>query len=281
MLKAQLPLIILAIAFLVIGIGLYISQRRKMGQALKERFAINEQMYLMAKQLRDLNQQKSEFLSFASHDLKSPIALIKQFASLIYDGTYQEPVKIRETVGKIKMTADRAVNMVNTFLDLRKIEESKMEYNFETKNIVEFISGVTSDFALLAKQMKNISVSFESASPEVIASIDTNTFRQVVQNFLDNSLKYTESGWIKVQVSGEQKTVIIKVSDSGLGIDKDLLPVLFEQFRRDPGVAKKIQGTGLGLFIAKQIVIAHHGETWAESEGKGKGSQFYIRLLKA
>jgi len=251
-----------------------VEQREYLEKISKELSSANDQ-------LRTLDKQKNEFLSFASHDLKSPIALIKQFATLIYDGTYKEPQKVHETVLKIKNTADRAVNMVNTFLDLRKIEEGHMDYNFEKKNIIEFVSGITSDFALIAKQQKNIDITFSSSSPTLEVSIDTNTFRQVIQNFLDNSLKYTEAGWIKVTIAEEQKTILIKISDSGLGMDKELLPVLFGQFHRDPGAAKKIQGTGLGLYISKQIVIAHHGETWAESEGKGKGSQFYIRLPKA
>lgn len=251
-----------------------IEQRERLEKLTKELESANDQ-------LRILDKQKNEFLSFASHDLKSPIALIKQFATLIYDGTYKEPAKVHETVLKIKNTADRAVNMVNTFLDLRKIEEGRMEYNFEKKNIVEFVGGITSDFTLLAKQQKNIDVSFASSRPSIETTIDTNTLRQVIQNFLDNSLKYTESGWIKVEVIDEQKTLLLKFSDSGLGMDKELLPILFEQFHRDPGVAKKIQGTGLGLYISKQIILAHHGDTWAESDGKGKGSQFYIRLPKA
>lgn len=251
-----------------------IEQREYLEKISKELAGANDQ-------LRVLDKQKNEFLSFASHDLKSPIALIKQFATLIYDGTYKEPQKVHETVLKIKNTADRAVNMVNTFLDLRKIEEGRMEYNFEKKNLVEFVGGITADFTLLAKQQKNIDITFDSSASAIEVSFDTNTLRQVIQNFLDNSLKYTEAGWIKVEIISEQKTVLIKISDSGLGMDKELLPILFGQFHRDPGVAKKIQGTGLGLYIAKQIVLAHHGDTWAESDGKGKGSQFYIRLPKA
>ncbi len=275
---------------LMTGIRKEVKQREQLEKISTELRAANEQ-------LKKLDQQKNEFLSFASHDLKSPIALIKQFASLIYDGTYKDPNKVSETILKIKNTADRAVNMVNTFLDLRRIEEGRMEYNFEQKNIIDFVKGITEDFTPLAKQQKNIAVSFSATSPDIQARFDTNTLRQVLQNYLDNALKYTgnadERGlgrgqtptntqnWIKVNVRAEDKTVLIAISDSGLGMDKELLSVLFEQFRRDPSVAKKIQGTGLGLFIAKQIVRAHHGDTWAESDGKGKGSTFYIRLPKA
>jgi len=250
-----------------------VEQRERLEVLTRELAAANDK-------LKDLDKLKSQFLSFASHDLKSPIALIKQFATLIYDGTYADTAKIKETAFKIKMTADRAVTLVENFLDIRKIEEGKMEYVFEEKNIVEFVKGITSDFELLAKQ-KGLTVSFQTTSPDIKVKIDTSKMRQVIQNFLDNSLKYIEAGWIKVSLIEEQSTVTVAISDSGIGMDKEILPTLFEQFRRDPSVAKKIQGTGLGLYISKEIVQAHGGEVWAESEGRGKGSTFSIRLKKA
>jgi signal transduction histidine kinase len=270
--------ITLALAFgfgylLVKSVKREVEQRERLEVLTKELATANDK-------LKDLDKLKSQFLSFASHDLKSPIALIKQFATLIYDGTYAEAAKVKETAFKIKMTADRAVTLVENFLDIRKIEEGKMEYVFEEKNIVEFVKGITSDFELLAKQ-KGLSVSFQTSSPEIKVKIDTSKMRQVIQNFLDNSLKYIEAGWIKVTITEEQSTVTIAISDSGIGMDKEILPTLFEQFRRDPSVAKKIQGTGLGLYISKEIVQAHGGEVWAESEGRGKGSTFSVRLKKA
>ncbi len=260
-------------AFLIKSVRREVEQREKLEILTKQLKSANEQ-------LKVLDEQKSQFLSFASHDLKSPLNIIKQFASLIADGTYKEPEKIQETIQKIKTTADRATGLVDDFLDIRKIEEGKMDYNFEIKDIVSFVKGCTEDYAPLAKGQKNIDITFETKVAKADVKMDTTRFRQVVQNLLSNSLKYTEKGWIKVLLTEEQKSVLITVKDSGIGMDKELLPVLFEQFRRDPGVAKKIQGTGLGLYISKQIVRAHGGEVWAESEGKGFGSTFYVRLPK-
>lgn len=262
-----------------IGITLIKSVRREVEQREKLEI-LTKQLAAANERLKELDKQKDQFLSFASHDLKSPINIIKQFASLIADGTYKEPAKIKETVDKIKVTADRAVGLVDDFLDIRKIEEGKMDYNFEAKDIVSFVKGVTEDYALVAKAQKNIAVSFETKIASANVKMDTTRFRQVIQNLLSNSLKYTESGWIKVKITEEQKSILISVQDSGIGMDAPLLPVLFEQFRRDPGVAKKIQGTGLGLYISKQIVLGHGGEIWASSEGKGHGSTFFVRMKK-
>lgn len=268
-------LLVLAIGVVLIrSVRREVEQRERLEVLTKELSAANEK-------LKELDVQKSQFLSFASHDLKSPINIIKQFATLIADGTYKEPAKVAETIQKIKDTADRATHLVDDFLDIRKIEEGHMDYTFEAKDIVPFVKGITEDYAPLAKAQKNIAVSFESVVASANVKMDTTRLRQVVQNLLSNSVKYTEAGWIKVSLVEEQKSILISVKDSGLGMDKQLLPILFEQFRRDPSVAKKIQGTGLGLYISKQIVIAHGGEVWAESEGKGFGSTFFVRLPKA
>jgi len=101
-----------------------------------------------------------------------------------------------------------------------------------------------------------------------------------MQNLIDNSLKYTEQGWVKISLkeSGDKAQFI--VSDSGIGISPEILPTLFEQFQRGSKEARKIKGTGLGLYIAKQFVVAHEGDINVESEGEGKGSKFTVTLPK-
>ena len=250
-------------------------------------------------QLEKLNQQQREFLGFAAHDLKNPIALIKQMATLIYDKTYTDTKQIEETTGKIKTTADRAVRLIESFLDLRSLESGQLKYEFEEKNIVEFVKNVAGDFKPLVEQ-KGLKFSFESQAKDIRIKIDTVKIRQVIQNLLDNALKYTNQGYVKVSVKEESATngkqllphsnilenvgmnsVLITVEDSGLGMKKEILPTLFEQFRRDPGVERKIAGTGLGLYISKQFVLGHNGEIWAESDGEGRGSKFFVKLRKS
>ncbi len=111
-----------------------------------------------------------------------------------------------------------------------------------------------------------------------LVKADEEKLRQVIQNLIDNALKYTEKGWIRVSMETAADQVLVSVSDSGRGISKELLPRLFEQWTRDSKAAKEIQGTGLGLYIAKEIMKAHSGEIWAESPGEGNGSTFNIRL---
>ncbi|MEK7077118.1 MAG: ATP-binding protein, partial [Patescibacteria group bacterium] len=110
---------------------------------------------------------------------------------------------------------------------------------------------------------------------------------QVVQNLVDNAIKYTPTGFVKVELkedpstgSGQAGWLSLSVADSGLGINPELLPHLFEEFIREERIKKQVRGTGLGLFIARKIVEAHGGTISVESKGEGKGSTFYVRLRK-
>ncbi len=249
-----------------------VEQREKLEVLTKNLEAANER-------LKQLDKLKSEFLSFASHQVKSPMAIVKGYATLIADGTLgSASEEIKQTAKKIKDSADRLISLVNNLLNLRKIEEGKMEYNFETINIVELVENITKEFESLAKN-KGLELTFDSSQKEIKGKIDSQKFSQVIQNFIDNAIKYTEKGWVKVSVGlNNENEILITVADSGRGISKELLPKLFEQFTRDASVKKEIQGTGLGLYIAKQIVLAHCGEILAESKGEGKGSKFVVRI---
>lgn len=228
--------------------------------------------------LKELDKIKSEFLSFASHQVKTPMSVVKGYATLIFDGTYGEVSdKIKETALKIKESADKMIALVNNLLDLRKIEEGKMEFKFEKIDLVKIVDDTVEELKQLA-QSKNLDLSFETSLKTFDYGADSQKLRQVFQNLIDNSIKYTETGWIKVKLIVSSEFVEISVSDSGRGISKELLPQLFEQFIRDAKEIKKIEGTGLGLYIAKQIITAHHGQIWVESPGIGQGSLFHVKL---
>ena len=251
-----------------------VEQREKLQELTEKLSATNIK-------LKELDELKSQFLSFASHQVKSPMAVVKGFAQIIRDGSYGEvPEKVKETAEKIYASADKLIDLVNNLLDMRKVEEGKMNYNFEEVDLIKLTKEIVEEFRLLA-QKKQLDLSIEVKLDTAKAKVDLQKFKQVILNFIDNSIKYTPSGWVKIGVSNDSArpgNILIAVSDSGLGISKELLPKLFQQFSRDKEVGKKILGTGLGLFIAKQIVKDHGGEIWAESEGEGKGSQFYISI---
>ncbi len=260
-----------------------VEQREKLEVLTKELQAANEK-------LKDLDRIKSEFLSFASHQVKAPMAVVKGYAGLIADGSYgPPPEKIKEVSIKIKDSADRLIALVNNLLDLRKIEEGRVEYAFEEVDLKPMVESVADEFQQLAKK-KNLELNFVSSLGSAKVKADAQKFRQVIQNFVDNAVKYTEKGIVRVELKSEerkvksekgegmQKLAVVEVKDSGMGMSQELIHSLFTQFTRDASVKKTIQGTGLGLYIAKQIVTAHGGDVWAESKGPGEGSSFFVSI---
>ena len=227
--------------------------------------------------LEELNRLKSEFLSFASHQVKAPMAVVKGYAELIFEGIENVPEQAKDFAKKIKESVDNLLVLIEEFMDYRRIEEGKIEFNFEKLDIISLIREIVEKMKLLAME-KNLSLDFESKFDSLVMNVDKLRFSQVIQNLIDNAIKYTKEGWIKVKVDKEDNEVLISVSDSGIGMSKELQQKLFGQFVRDPLIKKEIRGTGLGLYIAKHIVETHKGKIWAESEGVGKGSTFYIKL---
>ncbi len=235
---------------------------------------LNRELDVANKQLEDLSRFKSQLLSLASHQIRSPLAAMKGFISLIQAGAYGEiNEKVKETLGKVQYSADDLIGLINTLLDVRKVEEGKMEYAFATEDIVPLVKGIVDGIQPLA-MAKKLELTADLPSAPVMASIDHEKFKQVVQNLIDNAIKYTPSGFVKASLTVDSGKISISVSDSGLGIPADLVPHLFEEFIRDERVKKEIRGTGLGLFIARKITEAHGGTLTAASPGEGKGSTF-------
>lgn len=232
-------------------------------------------------QLEELSRFKTQLLSLASHQIKSPLAAIKGFISILLDGLYGSVEgRVRETLEKVKKSTDDLISLINMLLDLRRVEEGRMEYYFAKSELGALVRGVVEELQPLAEG-KQLELSFAKPANELFVEADAQKLKQVIQNLIDNAIKYTPAGFVKIGLHEENKgTALLTVSDSGLGIPPELLPHVFEEFIRDERVKTKILGTGLGLFIAKKIIEAHNGQIWVESEGEGKGSRFYVRLKK-
>jgi signal transduction histidine kinase len=279
----------LGIFFLVLGISiLLIRSVRKEVQQRERLQKLTEELQAANDKLKALDKLRAEFLSFASHQVKSPMAVVKGFAQLIADGSYGAvPEEVKGTALKIKDAADRLVALVNNLLDMRKIEEGKMDFNFTQVDIVAVLKSMTEGYKIVG-QNKGLAVSLETSVESLKIKADEQKIRQVIQNMIDNAIKYTDTrsvgfgqaGFVKVSLKDEGQKIVITVEDNGRGISAELQKKLFGQFVRDEKTKNEIQGTGLGLYIAKKIIEAHHGEIWATSEGEGKGSTFNIRLSK-
>lgn len=252
-----------------------IKSREEVEKLAKELGVANER-------LKELDKLKSEFVSIASHQLRSPLTSIKGYASLVLDGSYGKvPDSIREAVDKIFHSSQALVIMIEDFLNVSRIEQGRMKFELSKTDLNDLIGKVIGEQSLSVERA-GLSLSFSTdQQPPYVSLVDLGKIRQVVTNLIDNAVKYTPKGSISVRLSKDKKRnkIIISVADTGMGIDKETLPTLFGKFTRAKGANKvNVIGTGLGLYIVKEIVKGHHGRAWVESDGIGKGSTFFVEL---
>lgn len=237
--------------------------------------------------LKELDQAKSDFVSIASHQLKAPLAAIKGYASMMLEGSFGDVSdKGRNAANVILQSSQNLISIISDFLDIAHIEQGTMEYEFATFDLNELVKEIVNDFETPLKnseeKSKVIKLMFDyNPQNRIIILADRNKLRQVISNLIDNSIKYTPQGHVKISVSKNESnnTALVKVEDSGIGIAKEMLPNLFRKFSRIKGTSNlHASGSGLGLYVAKEIINAHKGSIWAESEGENKGSQFYVEL---
>jgi signal transduction histidine kinase len=231
--------------------------------------------------LKELDQLKSEFVSLATHQIRAPLTSIKGYISLIQEGDYG-PVstQVNDALNIIQQSTNNLVTIVGDFLDVSRIEQGRMKYDFKNFNIQELVNQVmTEQKPNVEKMGLKLNYSFEPGQNYSIFA-DMGKIKQIVGNIIDNSIKYTPQGHVDVALSKPNSgKFLIKIADTGVGINPKVMPKLFQKFSRAENANDvNIMGTGLGLYVAKQMIEAHHGRVWAESEGDGKGSQFYIEL---
>lgn len=226
------------------------------------------------KDLEQLDQLKSDFISIVSHELRTPLAITKEGISLVLDGVTGEiNVKQRKILKLSKDGMDRLARLINDLLDISKIESGRVQLLRKSTDLVKLAEKVLGDFSLKARE-KKLKIALNTKTPEVVLNIDEDRIIQVFVNLIGNAMKFTEAGSVEVSLDDDGDEVRCVVADTGRGIAEKDLPKVFDkfvQFGRTAGGGEK--GTGLGLSIAKGLVELHNGKMWVESEF-GKGTRF-------
>lgn len=238
------------------------------------------QLRVANKKLKELDEAKSEFISIASHQLRTPLTVIKGYISMILEGSFGKTSKvIKDNLSKVYQSNERLIGLVEDLLNISRIESGRQEYNFKPINLVELAQTVYEELKQKAKD-KGLKLQFHKPKkplPKVVA--DSDKLHEVMINFTDNAVKYTPKGQIDMKVYQEGNEVIFAVKDTGIGMNEDDKSHLFKKFSRAKGTFLiHTEGTGLGLYVAKMIVQSHLGRIWAESEGRGKGSTFFFAI---
>lgn len=228
--------------------------------------------------LLKLNKTKSEFLSIASHQLRTPLSIIKGYISVILEGDMGVLNEGQEKyLQRAYKSNEKLIDLVGDLLDLSRIESGRINYKFKIVNPLDLTLGVIEEFKLKSTE-KNLYLKMESRQkifPFILA--DEEKLSQALMNIIDNAIKYTRQGGVTVRLSFDDKNIVWAVKDTGVGIEPDETLKIFEKFTRGRGSAK-IEGTGLGLYVAKKIIEEHQGGIQAESGGAGKGSAFYVKI---
>jgi signal transduction histidine kinase len=234
--------------------------------------------------LTELDRQKSEFVSFATHQLRSPLAAMKGYASLILEGDMGTlPGEARDAVSRIYDSTNTLTSIVDDYLNIARIELGSMKYAFETVDLKTLIEDVIAELKPNISKATGLTFSFhaQNSGTDYRVTADRDKIKQVVYNLIDNSLKYTPHGSVIADLSFDRikHKFVFAVKDTGIGIAPETLPHLFNKWSRAHNANKtNIKGTGLGLFVAREILTAHCGTIRAESVGEGKGSTFIVEL---
>lgn len=240
------------------------------------------------KVLRDISREKaisktkSEFISVAAHQLRTPLSAIKWVFKMLLDGDVGDITKEqKEFLQKGYDSNERIIQLVGDMLSVARIEEGRFGYEFYYVDLIEIIKKTIKIFEIKAEE-RQINIKLEVPKDAIQPlKMDPAKIELVLQNLIDNAIKYTaKDGDVTIRVKPIDRYVEISVSDTGVGVPKEQVSRLFSKFFRGSNVIKiQTEGTGLGLFITKNIIKRHGGEIWVETE-EGKGTTFYFTLPK-
>ncbi len=231
-----------------------------------------------------LDQQRSDFISTASHEMRTPVAAIEGYLALaLNEKVTNIDEKARNYLEKAHASAERLGKLFQDLLNSARAEDGRLQNNPEVIDVAEFLESLSSNMKFMAEK-KGLNFEFlinasqDKSKEQYLVNVDKDRLGEVINNLYENANKYTESGKIVIGLTGNPKVVQLRVQDTGDGIPADAIPHLFEKFyRADNSSTREIGGTGLGLYLAKEIVKLYDGRIWVESE-VGKGSTFYINL---
>ncbi len=228
---------------------------------------------------KQAEQAKSDFIAITSHQLRTPLGVMKWNLEMLLTGDYGEITdEAKKAVGDILASNVNLVNLVNNLLDVSRIDQGMVSNMPELTNLVKVTQKVVKELEIMAVN-KGVTLSFDNGTSDPSINLDPRRFEDVVENLISNAIKYTPRGG-KVQVTVEQKDdkAEIRVSDSGMGIPEEDKGRMFDRFFRAKNAVKsEAEGSGLGLYVVKSYVEAWGGKVWYTSK-VGEGTTFFVLI---
>lgn len=247
-----------------------VSDQKRLEEELKDSY---EELQLTYSKLKELYRMKDSFLSNISHELRTPLTSVFGYTELLLEEDVTE--EQRHKLEIILRNSKRLTRLIKSLLDTTLIESRNLQLDLQMLSVSDLVEQVAEDMRTMASA-KNLPMRIEIPQPLLVEG-DRDRLVQVISNIVENAIKFTISGEIRITAKAENGNVHLKVSDTGIGIPEDKLELIFDRFYQlDSSNTRKYGGTGLGLWISKNIVEAHGGKIWAES--KNTGSTFHILL---
>lgn len=245
---------------------------------LKEEKSLKEEAILRQKGLEEETRKEKEFMSLTSHQLYTPLSMIRGFSGMLNDGSLGKLAeKQKEAANQIYQNSKRMVTIISELLSISRIESGKIKLCYAFFNPKKLLDDIIYNFNQ-TKENKKAKISAKIPDEIKEISADSDKIRQVIYNLLENAIKYTPEGEIVVSISQDQKYTVFSIKDSGIGIRYEDYDKIFEPFFRGKNILElDNKGTGLGLYIARLIVQKHNGKIWfASKEEQGSTFSFSI-----
>ncbi len=232
------------------------------------------------KRAKELERMKSEFISIAAHQLRTPLTAVKWTLQMMINGDIGELTAEQKTfLSQSYQGNERTIKLVNDFLNVSRIEEGRLSYVFELIHLEDLIDNIIQDFEHIIKEKQMDFVFEKPKEPLPKVKIDHSKMRLAIQNLIDNAIKYTQKkGKVAISIKNSIIHLEVSIKDTGYGIPKGQHERIFTKFFRSENIIRRqVEGTGLGLFIVKNIIEKHGGTIWFESE-ENKGTTFYFTI---
>ena len=225
-----------------------------------------------------IEQERREFVANVSHELRTPLTTMKSYLEALVDGAIEDKEIAPRFLEVTQNETERMIRLVNTLLQLSKIDSKDYKLALDSTNLNDFLHEIIDRFEIIAKE-KKITFRREIPEYETFLFVDRDKITQVLDNIISNAMKYSpENGTITVHLLHQGNNVRVSITDEGVGIPRESQAKIFDRFYRvDKARARNVGGTGLGLAIAKEMVHAHGGEIWVQSE-YGKGTTILFTL---
>ena len=248
----------------------------KIARDITQKAELEKERELFTQKLQKLNKYKDDFMMMASHELKTPLTIIKTNLQILHELVAENICDIR-FVDKAIHNVDNLSNLISELLDVSKIQNGKLDLHITSFDLMELLHEIID---VMQHAAPNSEIILKRPTAVIEIKADRDRIREVVQNMLDNAIKYSPDGKkINVETSVKNDGVIVKVTDHGIGIPEEDIEKIFTRFYRVGGVASTYPGVGIGLYISSEIVRHHGGKMWAESQ-LNKGSVFYVEIPK-